>query len=117
MANPTFILQGSESEIEPDNRPVIMVPDCKGMSAVQKAAYEVVRTWLEYRTSIGTMPGWVGKLKEKHIFAPEVQKNRRGYGVSFTYEEMHHITNLKIEDVVRVTFMYAVREKKGRRTK
>jgi protein-L-isoaspartate O-methyltransferase len=102
---------------EPENKPVIMVPDCKGMSAVQRAAYDVVSTWLSYRTNIGQMAGWLDKLKEKGILVPEVRKNRRGYGVSFTYMEMHHTTNVKIEDVVRVTFMYATREQKGRRTK
>jgi hypothetical protein len=105
--------------LEPENKPVIMVPDCKGMSAVQRAAYDVVSTWLSYRTSLG-MPGynqWIEKLKEKNILVPEVQKNSRGYGVSFTFQEMHLTTNVKIEEVVRVTFMYAVREQKGRRTK
>jgi protein-L-isoaspartate O-methyltransferase len=104
-------------EPEPNNKPIIMVPDCKGMSAVQRAAYDVVSIWLSYRTNIGQMAGWLDKLKEKGILVPEVRKNRRGYGVSFTFQEMHHTTNVKIEDVVRVTFLYATREQKGRRTK
>jgi len=83
--------------------------------SVHEMAATVLVLWLQYNSPSGTSPEWEASLKKLGVTVPKVYKNRRGFGISFTYQELHIETNGQVQRQLHVSLAYATRRRRPRK--